>query len=153
MKRLEFIVNGFEYFEARVPGPALVHLLQLVVTDVEDLQLRGLEADQLGEFVVADVQPLKVLEILLVGKDCDVLDLVLRDVELDQVGELSDDCYINDVVILEVQELHVLRLQNRVVERLDALVREHEVQVLQGLPIGGEVQVLEVLLDNLGLEH
>ena len=47
----------------------------------------------------------------------------------------------------------MLRLQEGVVEGLDALVGEYEVQELEGLAILGVVEVGQVLFNNFRLQH
>ena len=40
LERLEFVINSFEDADARMASPAVIHLLQFIIADVEYLQFR-----------------------------------------------------------------------------------------------------------------
>ena len=82
-------------------GPGSL-LFNFIVADVEILKFRALEANKLGEFIVWQIQPLKVLEVLFISENGNILDLVFRDVKFYEVCELSHNRDINDIVVLKV---------------------------------------------------
>ena len=103
-------------------SPAFIHFFQFVVSDVENFKFWLFKSYKFGVLVVWNIEPSELREILLTWENGDIFDLVLRDVKLDEVLKLSQDSYIDNVIILEVQELHMLRLKQRVIQSLNSLI-------------------------------
>lgn len=92
-------------------SPAFIHFFQFVVSNVKNFKFRLFKSNKFCVLVVWNIEPPELREILLAWENRDIFDLVLRDVKLNEVLKLSQDSYIDNVIILEVQELHMLRLK------------------------------------------
>jgi len=80
-QRFKLIFYRLEHLDVGMALPSLVHLLQLVVRNVEVLERGHCKISKLANLVVLEVQVLEFGEVFLLGENCDVLDLVLAQVQ------------------------------------------------------------------------
>ena len=65
--------------------PALIDFLNFIEGNIEVFKFRALECCQFVEFVITEIEVLKIKKALLIGKARNILNLVLREVEVDKV--------------------------------------------------------------------